>query len=103
MLADIGGLGIVILVAVVLAALAIVFLISQPKTRWVRRTARPRPRSSGACFCSLRGWDSNPQRTEFGALRESPRRLRGELNCQNQVQSHATDESDRPGEFLQEW
>ena len=33
MLADIGGLGIVILVEVVLAALAIVFLISRPKTR----------------------------------------------------------------------
>ena len=34
--------------------------------------------------------------------KESPRRLRGELNCQNQVQSHAADESDRPGEFFQE-
>ena len=33
MLADIAGSGIAIVVAVVLAALAIVFLISRPKTR----------------------------------------------------------------------
>lgn len=33
MMADIGGLGIVILIAVVLAALAIVFIISRPKAR----------------------------------------------------------------------
>ena len=32
MLADIGGLGIVILVAVVLAALVMIFLISRPRT-----------------------------------------------------------------------
>jgi len=32
MIADVGGLGIAILVAVVLAALAIVFLISRPRT-----------------------------------------------------------------------
>jgi hypothetical protein len=31
MLADIGGLGVVVLVAVVLGALAIVFLVSRPK------------------------------------------------------------------------
>ena len=33
MLADIGGLGIVILIGVVLAALAIVLLVSRPKAR----------------------------------------------------------------------
>jgi hypothetical protein len=33
MLADIAGSGIAIVVAVVLAALAIVFLVSRPKTR----------------------------------------------------------------------
>lgn len=32
MLADIGGLGIVIVIAVVLAALAIVLLVSRPRT-----------------------------------------------------------------------
>jgi hypothetical protein len=32
MLADIGGLGIVILIAVVLAALGIVLVVSRPKT-----------------------------------------------------------------------
>ena len=51
MLADIGGLGIVILIAVVLAALAIVFLVSRPKARWIRSrswTAWPRRRSWGS-------------------------------------------------------